>query len=188
MKRRDIVKTMVAGTAAPSLLAAKDQPDKDFEGEIEAVLRETEKLWNAQDIAGLRTLWDQSDAEPFYLAGEQENWFIGWDALNNYLAPKGRPVTEAIRVKFYDIHVRLLAPGLAFAGYWMRTDMKVVFSPNPFGSDNRVCAVFRHTSEGWRYLCYMEGFQAPNMYIQKLFEKDVSPDYADFYEALKKES
>ncbi len=186
MKRRDAIKTIVAGAAAPNLLSAKTPPKNDIKDAIEALLRETEELWNAQDTAGLRRLWDQSDPDPYYLAGEQENWFIGWDALNNYLAPKGRPVTEAIRVKFYDIHARLLGPDLAFAAYWMRTDMKVVFSPNPFGSDNRVSAVFRRTQEGWRYLCYMEGFQAPNMYIQKLFEKDVSPDYADFYESLKK--
>ena len=33
----------------------------------------------------------------------------------------------------------------------------------------------------------MEGFQAPTIYLQKLFEKDVSPDYPEFYDRLKKD-
>ena len=36
-----------------------------------------------------------------------------------------------------------------------------------------------------RYLCYAEAFQAPTLYIQKLFEKDVSADYPAFYEKTK---
>jgi hypothetical protein len=183
MKRRDALVALAAGTVAPAVLA--QAPVADITAEITALLRETENRWNAQDTAGLRELWDRADHEPYYLAGEQDNWFIGWDAINNYLAPKTRPVTEAIRVRFYDIHARLLAPDLAYAAYWMRTDMKLVFAPKPFGSDNRVSAVFRRTSEGWRYLCYAEAFQSPIMYLQKLMEKDVSPDYEEFYRQLK---
>jgi len=183
MKRRDALKLLAAG-ALPA--AAMGQAGAaDITAEIEALLRETEEIWNSQDTARLRELWDRNDAEPFYLAGEQENWFIGWEELNAYLAPTGRKVTEAIRVKFYDIHARLLAPDLAFAAYWMRTDMKVVFAPKPFGSDNRVSAVFRRKPEGWRYLCYTEAFQAPTLYMQKLFEKDIAPDYDEFYQDMK---
>jgi hypothetical protein len=183
MKRRDALKMLAAG-ALPA--AAMGQTSAaDITAEIEALLRETEEIWNSQDTARLRELWDRNDSEPFYLAGEQENWFIGWDELNAYLAPTGRKVTEAIRVKFYDIQARLLAPDLAFAAYWMRTDMKVVFAPKPFGSDNRVSAVFRRKPEGWRYLCYAEAFQAPTIYMQKLFEKDIAPDYDEFYQDMK---
>jgi hypothetical protein len=187
MKRRDALKALVAGAAVPAALAAAPDPATTVTAEIEALLRRTEVIWNSQDTAALRDLWDRDDPEPFYLAGEQENWFVGWDAVNRYLAPSGRKVTEAIRVKFYDSKVRLLAPDLAFAAYWMRTDMKVVFSPKPFGSDNRVSATFRRKPDGWKYLCYMEGFQAPTIYLQKLFEKDVSPDYPEFSERLKKD-
>lgn len=150
---------------------------------ITALLRQTEALWNAQDTPGLRALWDTDDPEPYYLAGEQEDWFAGWAALNDYLAPVGKSkITEAIRVKFYDIRVRRLADDLAFAAYWMRTDMKLVFTPKPFGSDNRVSAVLRRKPGGWRYVTYAEAFQAPTGYLQKLFEKDVLPDYREFYE------
>jgi hypothetical protein len=63
----------------------------------------------------------------------------------------------------------------------MRTDMKLVFQPRPFGSDTRVSAVFRKKPEGWRYVCYTEAFQSPNIYMQKLYEKNISPEYEDFY-------
>jgi len=181
MQRREALKILAAGAAVPAAaLSATASPD--ITAEIEAVLRQTEEIWNSQDTARLRELWDRNDPEPFYLAGEQENWFVGWEALNAYLAPTGRKVTEAIRVKFYDVKARLLAPDLAFAAYWMRTDMKVIYAPKPFGSDNRVSAIFRRKPEGWRYLCYAEAFQAPTIYMQKLFEKDISPDYDEFYQ------
>jgi hypothetical protein len=157
-------------------------------GEIEALLRETEAAWDSQDTRRWRDLWDLDDPDPFYLAGEQENWFIGWDAVNAYLAPPAdaKPITEDIRVRFYDVHARMLAANLAFAAYWMRTDMKLTFAPKPFGSDNRVSAVFRKKPEGWRYVCYAEGFQSPTIYMQKLIEKDISPEYAEFRAARRK--
>jgi len=181
MNRRDCL----VGLAAGASLAATATPagDDTLLAEVTALLRRTEEYWNAQDTAGLRTLWDTDDPEPFYLAGEQEDWFAGWPALNGYLAPAGQPkITEAIRVRFYRIQARYLADDLAFAAYWMRTDMKLTFSPKPFGSDNRVSAVLRRKPDGWRYLTYAEAFQAPTGYLQKLFEKDVSPDYREFYE------
>jgi len=70
----------------------------------------------------------------------------------------------------------------------MRTDMKLIFTPKPFGSDNRVSAVFRKKADGWKYLCYAEAFQAPNLYFQKLFEKDVSPEYQEFFDRVMKKS
>ncbi|MAF82563.1 MAG: hypothetical protein CL797_00475 [Chromatiales bacterium] len=185
---------MLFGSSVASLpVTAADQilkpvsPDS-LVAEIEALLRETEEIWDSQDTSRLKALWDTDDNAPYYLAGEQEDWFVGWDELNRYLdPPPGTPkVTQAIRVRFYNIRARLLAPDLAFAAYWMRTDMKLVFSPQPFGSDNRVASVFRKRPEGWRYLCYAEAFQTPNMYIQKLYEKNISPEYQEFFDQVTK--
>jgi hypothetical protein len=192
MLRRGFLKSLFLGASASAVSianAAEQVPtgETDINAEIEALLRQTETAWDSQDTEQLRDLWDVDDSQPYYLAGEQDDWFIGWDAINQYLAPRGVPkVTEAIRVRFYDVKARLLSPDLAFAAYWMRTDMKLIFSPKPFGSDNRVSSVFRRKSDGWRYLCYAEAFQAPNMYFQKLFEKDVSSDYQSFYEEVMK--
>jgi hypothetical protein len=200
MKRRGFLTSIFAGTSAAALFSAGDSgaataknthsnlsaANATVTAEITALLRETESIWDSQDTARLRNLWDTEDPDPYYLAGEQENWFTGWDAINGYLAPPaGSPkITEAIRVRFYDVSVRLLAPDLAFAAYWMRTDMKLVFAPKPFGSDNRVSSVFRRKPEGWRYVCYTEAFQAPTIYMQKLAEKDISPEYQEFYDKV----
>jgi hypothetical protein len=187
MKRRNFIQSILAGFTGSVLTppaSAAQSTTTDITAEITALLRETEKRWDSQNTASLKELWDTDDTEPFYLAGEQDNWFVGWDQLNAYLAPQGGPkITQAMRVRFYDIKARLLAPDLAFAAYWMRTDMKLIFQPKPFGSDNRVSAVFRRQPEGWRYLAYAEAFQAPNMYMNRLMEKDVAPDYQEFFEA-----
>jgi len=160
----------------------------DITAEITAVLRETERCWDSQDSASLKQLWDSDDPEPFYLAGEQPDWFAGWDELNAYLAPVDAPaITEAIRVRFYNIRARLLAPDIAFAAYWMRTDMKLIFQPKPFASDNRVSAVFRRRGGTWRYLTYAEAFQAPNMYMNTLMENAVADDYQDFLDQVGKQ-
>ena len=190
MQRRNFIRSILAGLTGSALTSTAtatqgttSNPTGDITAEITALLRETEKRWDSQNTASLKELWDTDDAEPFYLAGEQDNWFTGWDELNAYLDPKGGPkITQAIRVRFYDIKARLLAPDLAFAGYWMRTDMKLVFQPKPFGSDNRVSAIFRRKPEGWRYLAYAEAFQAPNMYMNHLMEKDVPDDYQEFFD------
>ena len=197
MERRGFLRSLFAGTSAAALFsagvsAANSTPSRlsaeneTLTAEITGLLRETEAVWDSQDTARLRDLWDTEDPDPYYLAGEQENWFAGWDAINGCLAPPaGSPkVTEAIRVRFYDIRARLLAPDLAFAAYWMRTDMKLIFAPKPFGSDNRVSSVFRRKPEGWRYVCYTEAFQAPTIYMQKLAEKDISPEYREFYDKV----
>jgi hypothetical protein len=185
MQRRQFIAGALVG--ASGAVTAAPAAGEDITAEITALLRETEALWDSQDTARLRELWDGDDTEPFYLAGEQDDWFVGWDQLNAYLAPKGgNKITQAIRVRFYNIKARLLAPDLAFAAYWMRTDMKLVFMPDPFGTDNRVSAVFRRKPEGWRYLTYTEAFQAPNMYINKLMEKDVSDDYQAFFDEVEK--
>ena len=188
MKRRNFITTLLAGITGSALSAtatAKQQPSGDINAEITALLRETEQRWDTQDTARLKELWDTDDTEPFYLAGEQNDWFVGWDQLYAYLDPKSGPkVTQAMRVRFYDIKARLLAPDLAFAGYWMRTDMKLIFQPKPFASDNRVSAIFRRKPEGWRYLAYAEAFQAPNMYMNHLMEKDVADDYQEFFDTV----
>lgn len=71
---------------------------------------------------------------------------------------------------------------ISSAAFGMRTDMKLSVAPKPYGSDNRASAVFRKTPEGWCYSCYSESFQLPIVYMLKLYELNVSPDYQKFYD------
>ena len=59
----------------------------NLNGEIEAVLSQAEEIWNSQDYARLKELWDTDDAEPFYLAEEQDDWLFGWEQLEKYWVP-----------------------------------------------------------------------------------------------------
>ncbi len=191
MQRRGFLQQVFLGVSAAAVLPAEAaNTNENITAEIESLLRQTEAAWDSQDTATLRDLWDTDDAEPFYLAAEQEDWFVGWDAVNAYLAPPpgSPPVTEAIRVRYYNLRARLLAPDLAFGAFWIRTDMKLVWQTKPFGSDARVSAIFRRKPEGWRYACYMEGFQSANLYMQKLYEKNISPEYEEFYNEKKREA
>lgn len=190
MKRRGFLQHILLGASATAVLPAEAAgSDTNITAEIEEVLRATEAAWDSQDTASLRDLWDTDDAEPFYLAAEQDDWFVGWDAINAYLAPPAGspPVTEAIRVRYYDLRARLLAPDLAFGAFSMRTDMKLVWQEKPFGSDSRVAAIFRKKPEGWRYVCYTEAFQSASVYMQKLYEKNIAPEYEAFYNEKKRQ-
>ena len=48
----------------------------------------------------------------------------------------------------------------------------------------RVTSVLRRKPEGWRYICYMEGFRSPTMYFQGLIQDAVPDDYPEFYEQV----
>jgi ketosteroid isomerase-like protein len=195
MKRRNFLQNVASATALAGLSASPSvslsaaesdtMTEEQLTAEITAVLRETEAIWASQNTAAMLAQWDQDNDRPVYLAAEQENFFIGWDEIKNYLAPENAPkITEAIRVTFRDITVLPIAPDLAFATYQMRTDMKLVFQPKPFGSDNRATALFRKKSDGWKYVTYIESFQSASVYFQKLYEKDVADDYRDFYKEV----
>ena len=78
------------------------------------MLRKTEAIWDSQDTARLRDLWDTDDPDPYYLAGEQENWFIGLGRYQRLSCATAR-VAEGDRGDssplLRDVSARLLAPG-----------------------------------------------------------------------------
>lgn len=159
-----------------------DHEDPQLTSEIEALLRETEAAWNSQDYYRWLALWDADDIRPFYLAAEEKDFFRRRDQLEKYLDPVSTAkVAEAIRVSFSNVSTRWLADDIAYAAYHMSSEMKLVFAPKPFTSKLRATSVLRRKPEGWRYICYAEGFQSPTMYLQTLVENAVPDDYIDFY-------
>ncbi len=155
--------------------------DLELERELAEVLRCYEALWDKQDASLITALWDQDDPEPFYLAEEQDDWRVGWDDVKDYLGPPGRNKTsEAMRMRFHGIQAKLLAPDLAFASFWIRFDAKMNFLPKPIGNDSRASAVFRKKPAGWRLVAWTEAPQSPLLYMQKLYEMNVHPQFAAF--------
>ena len=147
--------------------------EQDEFAAIRAVVHETAERWNSQDFRTVLELWDQDEEVPFYLAEEQDDWFIGWEPLRGYLSPSmPSPAVEGLREEMRDISVKLIADDLAIAAWHMHFEMKLRGRP-PIGEEVRVSAVFRKKPEGWRYIYWAESPMAALVYIEKLFQRDV---------------
>ena len=167
-------------TFDPSILNA------ELNAELEETIMAMADRWNSQDYSTVLEMWDQDEAVPFYLAEEQAGWFIGWPALRGYLDPEQpNPVIEGMRLLPSNIRAKSIAPDLAIAVWDLHFEMKMRGS-RPIGEDVRVSGVFRKKPEGWRFIHYAESPQAPMVYIEKLFQQDVLPDFAEFLEQSKK--
>ncbi|MBT4739180.1 MAG: SnoaL-like domain-containing protein [Rhodospirillaceae bacterium] len=146
---------------------------------VKAVIHETAERWNSQDFSSVLGLWDSAEEVPFYLAEEQDDWFIGWEPLRAYLdPPRPSPVVEGIREEMYDISVKLIAEDLAIAAWHMHFEMKMR-GKDPIGEDVRVSAVFRKTEAGWRYIHWAESPMTALAYMDRLFQQDVDHEKLD---------
>lgn len=153
----------------------------DLQSEFEALFREYEEIWNSQDYARLKALWDADDPEPFYLAEEQDDWKFGWDAVEKYWVPTpGKSALESIMMHYRDFRVKQIGSDLAIVACWVRHDLKLRGPMKATGGDARVMSVFRKKPEGWRFIAYAEGPMTPVLYMHKLYEKDVSPEFPEF--------
>ena len=150
--------------------------------EINAVLRLSEILWDTQDYVALRALWDESEAEPWYVAEEIDTPMVGWEAMQAYW-DNNTKFQECIRVRYSNIRVKPIGPDLALAMFDLRFDLQPVGPRKPMGGDNRVTAVFRRRPDGWRYVHYMEAPLSPITYIRKLYEMNIAPEFPGFVEA-----
>ena len=158
--------------AEPSVEKA-NAAEGDEVAAVQAIIHDTAERWNSQDFSTVLELWDPDEEVPFYLAEEQDDWFIGWDSLRAYLdPPRPSPVMEGLREEMRDISVKLIAEDLAIAAWNMHFEMKMRGRP-PIGEDVRVSAVLRKNDEGWRYIHWAESPMTALVYIEKLFQKDV---------------
>jgi len=159
--------------AAPVARPAPQAGMAAARAEVEAVIHATAEAWNSQDFSNVLKLWDPAEPTPFYLAEEQDRWFIGWEPLKNYLAPaKPSPAVQGIREEMRDIHVKFIAPDLALVAWEMHFEMKII-GRKPIGEEVRVSAVLRRTAAGWRYIHWAESPMTGSMYLTKLMERDV---------------
>ena len=166
----------VLGVALTMTALSIDSARAAEQDEIEAVkalVHETAERWNSQDYRTVLELWDPDEEVPFYLAEEQDDWFIGWEPLKAYLSPPlPSPAVEGLREEMRDISVKLIADDLAIAAWNMHFEMKVRGRP-PIGEEVRVSAVMRKKPDGWRYIHWAESPMTALVYIEKLFQRDV---------------
>ena len=174
----------VALTMTAHSIDSAQAAEQDDIAAIEAFIHHTAEVWNTQDFRKVLDLWDPDEEVPFYLAEEQERWFLGWEPLRAYLAPPlPNPVLEALREEMYDISVKLIADDLAIAVWYMHFEMKMR-GRSPLGEEIRMSAVLRKKPEGWRFIHWAESPLTPTAYIDKLREKEV--DYEKFTPMLER--
>jgi hypothetical protein len=156
------------------------------DGVIETLMA-TEKGWNSQDFATILELWDDEQEFPTYIAEEQAQWFVGWDRLREYLdPPRPNPAIEAMRLDYYDIQVKQIAPDLAIAIWYLHFEMKVIAS-KPIGEEVRASGVFRKRDDGWKWIHYAESPKTAAVFLEDLMETQVRDDWDEFYEQAQKD-
>jgi len=160
--------------------------DAAVEAGVTATLVETAKRWTSQDFASILELWDEQEAFPTYIAEEQAEWFVGWDRLRGYLdPPRMNPAIEAMRLNYYDIQVKQIAPDLAIAIFYLHFEMKAIAS-NPIGEEVRASGVFRKRDDGWKWIHYAESPKTASVFLEDLMETQVGDDWDEFYEQAQK--
>ncbi len=160
--------------------------DANVNAELEDVVMEMAEGWNSQDKRKVFALWDQDEEVPFYLAEEQLDWFIGWEALRNYMVPeRPSPLVDVLRMQPTNVRAKKIVDDLAIAVWDLHFEMKMV-GGKPIGEDVRVAGVFRLKEEGWRFIYYAESPKTPKVYIEELFQKDVGDDWDEFYQEARK--
>jgi len=154
-------------------VSAQAQTSNTIQADIEAIVHATADRWNSQDFATVLELWDTDEPTPFYLAEEQNDWFIGWPALRAYLdPPRPPPMLIVIREEMSNIKVNQIGPDLAMAAWDMHFEIKLG-RQQPIGEDIRVSAILRHKPDGWRYIYWAESPMAASVYTRKLLERNV---------------
>lgn len=161
--------------------------DPEVEAGVTATLNETARRWTSQDFATILELWDEQEAFPTYIAEEQGQWFVGWERLRGYLdPPRMNPAIEAMRLDYYDIQVKQIAPDLAIAIFYLHFEMKAIAS-NPIGEEVRASGVFRKKDDGWKWIHYAESPKTAAVFLEDLMETQVRDDWPEFYEQAKKD-
>lgn len=149
----------------------------DVSAEIDALLVQAKEYWHVQNYAGLKSLWDPDEKEPWYQPEETEELLVGWPAIEGYWA-NNLKVMSKITVSYGKARAKLIAPDLAVAVFDLRWDAALI-GRAPLGGDNRTTAIFRKKKDGWRFCHYVEAPLAPIMYMRKLYEKDVAASFRD---------
>lgn len=151
--------------------------------EIEAVLRQTEDIWNSQHFYRLKDVWDAEDPEPWYVPEEIATPFRSWPEIERYWGPPMR-VLRAFRWQFSNLHVKSLAPDLALALFDHFYEIEVAIGrpplPPPTAGFDRCLALFRRKPGGWKHILYAQCPLGPDTYIRALREKIVQPDFRSF--------
>jgi hypothetical protein len=159
-------------------------PDDVFDA-IDEVLKRTREIWNSQDFARLKEVWDADDPEPWYVPEEIETPFFSWPQIEKYWNP-GRKVLKGFRWDYSNLRIKQLAPDLVLALFDHFYEIELIFGPQePTAGFDRVLTLFRKTPDGWRHILYAQCPLGPETYVRALRKTIVRPDFESFRDNLK---
>lgn len=148
----------------------------DLKADIAAVLDALCACWNATDLGPIRDLWDADEAVPFALPQEILEPIISWERYERYLR-EGEARLHGSSMRWWDLNVKELAPGLAVALYQMHWNGQIKGFSFPMGVDSRVTAIFRRKPEGWKICHYVEAMPSPLLHLQQAYAAAVDPEF-----------
>jgi len=180
----------IGGLAAVAGSVSAADTDADLHAEIEAVLQQTQEIWNSQDSIRLKDVWDTDDPEPWYVPEEIREPFRSWAEIDGYW---GRPGSlNAFRWQFSNLRVKSLAPDLCLALFDHFYELDIAVRPPmpdlaPMAGFDRVITLYRKKPEGWRHILYAQCPLGPEIYVRALRERIVSPDFGEYSQTLREQ-
>ncbi len=169
--------------APPAMDIPSSAPPEVFAA-IDAVLKQTREIWNSQDFARLKEVWDASDPEPWYVPEEIEAPFYSWPQLEKYWNP-GRKVLKGFRWDYDNLRVKMLCDDLCITLFNHYYEIQLIFGPpEPTAGFDRVLTLFRKTDDGWRHILYAQCPLGPENYVRAMRKKIVSDDFEEFRDSL----
>jgi hypothetical protein len=148
--------------------------------EMRAFFDEYEARWNSKRYASLGELWDRADESPFYRPMEVDGYITNWKDLERYWEPRpGVSFIDALNFRYTNLQPKLVAPDVAVVMSDFEWDLKLKGGEyaKPMSGRDPVIAVLKRKPEGWRMCAYVEACMHPSVYVKKICEMAVRPEF-----------
>jgi len=184
MTRINFLPFIMAGlVSCLSLAACAKTPAEDpstavhsnLETEILAVMEGVKDDWNSFKYDEFAKRWDESDANPIYLAEESDVIMTSWPQIKKYWAGT-KAWNEWIVVDYFNYNVKSVDETHAMVSFELRFDVKLNDRPKPIGGDNRAVVSLRKIDGEWKIHAWVEAPLAAITYMRKLYELNVRKD------------
>ncbi len=142
---------------------------------LEVVLAQWRTALENFNTLGVKALWDAAEANPWWLAEEEEFPLIGWPTIESYLGNLPKAMA-AMRLATSGHHFKSAGPDYAL-GLWRLEWKASVWRGNPpstqrIGGEVSATALFRRTADGWRFVHYAETVLGPLPFVGKAYHRD----------------
>ena len=168
------MRTILAVVFLLSGLAPAVAAPKPEQAGIVAALEAYAQAWRKLDAEALAAQWDESDAQPLYLAEEVDTTFTEWSAIKDYWSKNAAAFSSA-ELDFSDYKLKPLDGSSALVAFHMRwrIDFKNP-AAKPLAADNRVVALMRKKGGRWRLAAWVEAPLAPTVFLRKELERNAA--------------